>query len=78
MSGFKGNNFRQIYKLYELTFWSKEKDYSGSIRLCQYTVFTTDYYSNRELFISVHSVWYIYNIAPYNTNLNDSHSLLTR
>ena len=47
MSGFKGNNFRQIYKLYELTFWSKEKDYSGFIRLCQYTVFTTDYYSNR-------------------------------
>ena len=70
--------FIWIYKRYEPSFWSKEKDYSVFIRPRQYTVFTTDYHSNRGLFISVHSVWYIYNIAPYNTVLNDSHSLLTR
>ena len=78
MSGFKGNIFLWIYKRYEPSFWSKEKDYSVFIRTRQYTVFTTDYHSNRGLFISVHSVWYIYNIAPYNTSLNDSHFLLTR
>ena len=63
MSGFKGNNFLRIYKRYEPSFWSKEKDYSGFIRTRQYTVFTTDYYSNRGLFIPVYSVWYIYNIC---------------
>ena len=78
MSGFKGNNFLRIYKRYEPSFWSKEKDYSGFIRTRQYTVFTTDYYSNRGLFIPVHSVWYIYIIAPYNIGFNDSHFLLTR
>ncbi len=76
--GFKGKNFLRFYKWWIPSIWSKEKDYSGFIRLCQYTVFTTDYYSNRGLFISVHSVLYIYNIAPYNTSLNDSHFLLTR
>ena len=78
MSGFKGNNFLRIYKRYEPSFWSKEKDYSGFIRTRQYTVFTTDYYSNRGLFISVHSVWYIYYIGLYYTAFWGSHFLLTR
>ena len=78
MSGFKGNNFLRIYKRYEPSFWSKKKDYSGFIRTRQYTVFTTDYYSNRGLFISVHSVWYIYYIRLFYTAIWDSHFLLTR
>ena len=38
----------------------------------------TDYYSNRGLFISVHSVWYIYYIGLYYTAFCDSLFLLTR
>ena len=78
MSGFKGNNFLRIHKRDEPSFWSKEKDYSGFIRTRQYTVFTTDYHSNRGLFISVHSEWYIYYIGLYYTAFWDSHFLLTR
>ena len=65
MPGFKGNNFLWLYKRYEPSFWSKEKDYSGFIRTRQHTVFTTDYFSNRGLFVSVHSLWYIYYIGLY-------------
>lgn len=78
MSGFKGNNILRIYKRYEPSFWSKEKDYSGFIRTRQYTLFTTDYCSNRGIFISVHSVWYIYYIGLYYTAFLDPHFLLTR
>ena len=53
MSGFKGNNFLRIYKRYEPSFWSKEKDYSSFIWTRQYTLFTTDYSSNRRLYIPV-------------------------
>ena len=78
MPGFKDNNFLWLYKRCEPSFCSKEKDYSGFIRTRQYTVFTTDYFSNRGLFISVHSVWYIYYIGLYYTVFLDCHFLLTR
>ena len=67
MSRFKGNNFLRIYKRYEPSFWSKEKGYSGFSGPCQFILFTPDYRLNRRLLIHVHSVWYIYNIGPYNT-----------
>ena len=60
------------------SFTSEEKDYSGVRRSRHFTVFTTDYYSNRGLFISVHSVWYIYYIRLFYTAIWDSHFLLTR
>ena len=61
----KGKFFLRIYKRRIPSFWSKEKDYSNSIRTSQYTVFATNYYSNRGLFILVHSVWFIYYIGLY-------------
>ena len=62
----------------QFSFASKEKDYSGVRRSRHFTVFTTDYYSNRGSFISVHSVWYIYYIVLYYTASWESHFLLTR
>lgn len=48
----------------QFTFASKEKDYSGFRRSRHFTVFTTEFWTNRRLFILVHSVWYIYSIGP--------------
>ena len=57
---------------------SKEKDYSGFCWSRHFTVFATEFRTNRGLFISVHSVWYIYYIGLYYTAFWDSHFLLTR
>ena len=77
MSGFKGSNILQIHKRYELSFWSKKKDYS-IFWTRQYSVFTTDCYSNRGLRIHIQSVWYIYYIGLYETGSREFHFLLTR
>ena len=70
--GTKNGRNRQLF------FWSKEKEYGGFIRIRQYTVFTTDYCSNRGLYIPVQSVLYIQYIGLYYTGSSNSHFLLTR
>ena len=46
-------------------FASKEKYYSGFSWSRHFTDFTTEFWTNRGLYINVHSVWYIYNSGPY-------------